>query len=162
MYIEKLSSPIGRLHEFSVLSPQCGLYWYVFFLLHGLLDRSGSRSELVFYWQESGEADFLQSKQSSELRLFTGQVAHVFMSTWKTGDCRVENGAIHTIVFINRQQFHESLVCAAVGSIALDVLWLVPLTVPTLLTLIRVTLGILITCTLHVPHHLEFTRVIRP
>lgn len=81
---------------------------------------------------------------------------------WKTDDCRVENGAIHIIVFINRQQFHESLVCAAVASIALDVLRLVPLTVPTLLTLIRVTLGILITCTLHVPHHLEFTRVIRP
>ncbi len=53
-----------------------------FFLLHSLLDRSGSRSELVFYWQESGEADFLQSKQSSELRLFTGQVAHVFMNTY--------------------------------------------------------------------------------
>lgn len=31
---------------------------------------------------------------------------------WKTGDCRVENGAIHTIVFINRQQFHESCLCS--------------------------------------------------
>lgn len=53
-----------------------------FFLLLGLLDRSGSRSELVFYWQESGEADFLQSKQSFGLKLFTGQVAHVFTSTY--------------------------------------------------------------------------------
>lgn len=63
----------------------------------------------------------------------------------------MENGAIHTIIFINRQQFHESLVCAAVASIALDDLWLVPLTVPTLLTLSGVTLGILLTCTLHIP-----------
>lgn len=69
-----------------------------------------------------------------ELKLFTGQVAHVFMSTCGKRVTLKWKMELFTQSSLWTEQLQESPVCAAVAPIALDVLWLVPLTVPTLLS----------------------------
>lgn len=151
------------VQRFDLCAVCVGMFFFfrVVFLTGLAADRS---------WFSTGRSQgkLISSKANSHLRAEAFHWTRSTCGKWVTLKWKME---LFTQSSLWTEQLHGSPVCAVVAPIALDVLWLVPLTVPTLLTLSQHDsqkaravshLGIPITCTLHIPHYLEYTRLICP